>query len=197
MPESTYADLVSAPTLWEEGHLPAGRVTRLVVSCSVVVAAFDLLVTGRLSILFDVVFVLLCGAAALLVRPKDFFGVGVLPPLLLLGLITVLTVLHRGWIADPRDNPVQAVVSGLTGHATGLTTGYALALLFLAIRHRYLATHRGSQAQSQARPAPTPHSNRAGSPAPTRTTSATPSERSTTVVGSEPHSPESMTASRS
>lgn len=40
------------------------------------------------------------------------------------------------------------------------------------------------------------HANRAGSPAPTRTTSGAPSEKSITVVGTSPHSPESITPSR-
>ena len=39
---------------------------------------------------------LVCLGAALAVHPRDFFRVGVLPPLLLLGLIALLAIVHRG-----------------------------------------------------------------------------------------------------
>ena len=43
--------------------------------------------------LFDVAFVLVCVAAALAVRPRDFFVIGVLPPLLMAGTVAVLALL--------------------------------------------------------------------------------------------------------
>lgn len=171
--------------MWEEGRLSGRRVTRLSVLAVTLLAAADLAITRQLGIVFATGFVLICVVAALAVRPRDFFRVGVLPPLLLLGLIVVLAVLHRAWVADARDGLVQAVVSGLTHSATALGVGYLLALAVLGMRQRVL----GRRARARA------HSKRAGSPMPTRTTSGTPSEKSTTVVGSEPHSPESITAS--
>ncbi len=161
--------------------MPGSRVTRLAVLAGLVVLALDLAIMGRPSVIFDISFVLVCVGAALAVHPRDFFGVGVLPPLLLLGLITLAALLHRAWIAEAGDGLVQAVVSGLAHRATGLLTGYLLALIVLAIRQQVLAA-RG-------------HSKRDGSPAPTRATTGGPSEKSTTVVGSDPHSPESITAS--
>lgn len=169
--------------MWEEGRLSGRRVTRLSVLAVVLLAALDLAITRQLGTVFDVGFVLICVAAALAVRPRDFFRVGVLPPLLLLGLVLALAVVHRSWVADAQDGLVQAVVSGLTHTATGLGVGYLLALAVLGMRQRVL----GRRARA--------HSKREGSPMPTRTTSGTPSEKSTTVVGSEPHSPESITAS--
>ena len=79
---------------------------------------------------------------------------------------------------------VQAVVSGLAHRATGLLAAYLLALGVLAIRQRVIAKRRRAT-----------YSKREVSPAPTRATTGSPSEKSTTVVGSEPHSPESITAS--
>jgi hypothetical protein len=177
---------VSAPTLWEEGRLAGSRVTRLAIWGCVPVVALDLAINDRLTLLFDLGFVVLCVGAALAVRPRDFFQVGVLPPLLLLGIITMVALIHTPWIANPGDALVQAVVSGLAHRAGGLLTAYLLALAVLAMRQR-VGRKRTQQAVAYAK--------RAGSPAPTRSTTAGPSERSTTVVGSEPHSPASSTAS--
>ena len=121
------------------------------------ITALDLLVFGHLTFLFDITFVLVCVLLALLVRPRDFFTVGVLPPLLMVGAFVLIGSTRPGVIADDTDGVVQAVVSGLSHHAGSLITGYALALGVLAVRHRVL----GRQAAS----------NRLGSPAPTRTTS--------------------------
>ena len=84
------------------------------------VLALDLAIIGRLTLLFDIGFVLLCVGAALAVHPRDFFHVGVLPPLLLLGFIALLALVHRGWIAEAGDGLVQAVVSGLAHRASAL-----------------------------------------------------------------------------
>jgi hypothetical protein len=78
--------------------------------------------------------VVLCLMAALAVRPRDFFVVGVLPPVALLITIAVLATLARPSVADEGDSLVQAVVSGLAHHAGALVAGYALALGILALR---------------------------------------------------------------
>ena len=161
--------------------MAGSRVTRLAVLLGLLLLAIDLAVFDRLTLVFDVGFVLICVGAALAVHPHDFFRVGVLPPLLLLGLVTLVALVHRVWIADARDGLIQAVVSGLTHLASPLLTGYLLALAVLAIRQRVRAKRR--------------YAKREGSPAPTRASSGAPSEKSTTVVGSDPHSPESITAS--
>jgi len=98
------------------------------------VIGLDLLVFGRLGLPFDVVFVLACAAAALAVRPRDFFVVGVLPPLLLAAVVIVLAVTARGVVADRHDVLPQAVVSGLAHHSGALVAGYALTLVVLALR---------------------------------------------------------------
>ena len=166
--------------------MAGSRVTRLAILACVPVLVLDLAINGRLTLTFDLGFVVLCVGAALAVRPRDFFHVGVLPPLLLAGLITVLAVVHTPWVAEPGDALIQAVVSGLAHRAGGLLAAYLLALAVLAIRQR-VARKRRQQAVA--------YSKRAESPAPTRATTGAPSERSTTVVGSEPHSPASSTAS--
>lgn len=174
----TYRERVNAPTLWEEGRWSGTRVTRFAVFASAVLVGVDLAVTGSLTLIFDIGFVLLCLAMALAVRPSDFFRVGVLPPLLLLGVCSVLSVVAPTTIATEQDSIVQALISGLAHHSGALLVGYALCLAVLAIRARV-------------------HSKREASPAPYRVISGAPEVKSTTVVGSEPLSPESRTASNS
>jgi len=164
--------------------MSGSRVTRLAVAGALVVMVLDLAVNRRLTFAFDIGFVLVCIGAALAVHPRDFFHVGVLPPLLLLGLISLVAIVHGAWIAAAGDGFVQAVVSGLAHRATGLLAAYLLALVVLVIRQRVRTRRRRAT-----------YSKREVSPAPTRATTGSPSEKSTTVVGSEPHSPESITAS--
>lgn len=108
-------------------------------------AAFDLALTSRLSLFFDLTFVVLCLVAAFAVRPRDFFAVGVLPPFLMLVTVTSLALTARGKVAEEVDSLVQAVVSGLAHHAGSLVAGYATALLVLALRQvalRHSPAHR-------------------------------------------------------
>jgi len=123
-------------TIWEEGRTPGSRVVLLAVGVSLIASQADILVGGDVGWFFDLVFVALCVGCALLVRPRDFFAVGVLPPLLLLGLVTFLAAGRRTTIAQADDGFVQAVVSGLSHHSLALGTGYALCLGVLGLRDR-------------------------------------------------------------
>ena len=149
---------MSERTLWEEGHWSADRVVRLSISLCLVAVVADTVATGRLDWIFDIAFVLICIGAALAVRPGDFFGIGVLPPLLLVGCAVVLSLVARTTVASTGDGFVQGVVSALAGHSAALAIGYLLSLLVLAIRQRVI-----SRSRTHARRA---HSNRVGSPAP-------------------------------
>ncbi len=143
-------------TLWEEGREPAHQVVALGLALALTAVVLDQWLVGHVGVVFDVCFVLLCLATALAVRPADFFTVGVLPPMLMVVVFTLVGATRPEMIADPGDGVVQAVVSGLGHHAGALVTGYLLCLAVLAVRQRVLA-----QAASK----------RSGSPAPTRTTS--------------------------
>lgn len=143
-----------ARTLWEEGREPGRQVVALGVALALTVAVIDLALVGRLSLFFDLCFVALCLVLALAVRPTDFFTVGVLPPLIMVGVFALLGATRPQVIAHPEDGVVQAVVSGLSHHSGALVTGYVLCLACLAVRQRVAQT-----------------SNRSGSPAPRRTTS--------------------------
>lgn len=135
-----------ARTLWEEGRRPGPLVAAAAVAVVLVAVGLDLLVFTGLSAFFDLVFVLACLAAALAVRPRDFFVVGVLPPLLMATTVVVLAVVDRAAIARTGDGFVQAVVSGLAHHAAALGAGYALVLVVLALRQ--VALRNGGRLRS-------------------------------------------------
>ncbi len=121
-------------TLWEEGR-HAGHLVAVAAGVAVlVVVLLDLAVVDGLSPAFDVLFVLVCAGSALAVRPRDFFVVGVLPPLLMAGTVAVLAVVARDAVAEPADGFLQALVSGLAHHSTALVVGYTLTLALLAVR---------------------------------------------------------------
>jgi hypothetical protein len=135
-------------TLWEEGRTPGRLVADAAGVLVLLVVLVDLLAFRGLTLLFDVAFVLVCVAAALAVRPKDFFVIGVLPPLLMLGTVAVLALTFRGVVADKADGLLQAVVSGLAHHSGALVVGYVLTLGLLALRQvarRNAGTIRGAR----------------------------------------------------
>jgi hypothetical protein len=143
-------------TLWEEGRHPGRLVRTLTATVLLAVALVDTMVFDRLTLLFDIVFVVTCVAAALAVRPRDFFVVGVLPPLSMLVIVVTLAAFDRVAVAEPGDGLVQATVSGLAHHAGALVVGYTLTLAILALRqvaHRNAGTIR-SGARPSGRAAP-------------------------------------------
>jgi hypothetical protein len=121
-------------TIWDEGREPGGRVIALSVALALTVAVIDSRLAGHVEALFDVCFVLICIGVALLVHPRDFFAVGVLPPLLMMGVFVLFAVGSREGIARADDGFLQSVVSALGHHSAALFVGYALALACLAIR---------------------------------------------------------------
>lgn len=142
-------------TLWEEGREPGRQMVALGAALALSAVLIDVALGGDLGLFFDLCFVALCVTVALRVHPRDFFTVGVLPPLLMLGVLVLLDVARPEVLGHPQDGVVQSVVTGLASHSGALGTGYVLCLMVLAIRHHFLA---------QA-------AKRAGSPAPSRTIS--------------------------
>ena len=139
MGRPTYREDVSqARTLWEEGREPGYQVVALGIAVALSIVALDLARAGEVTALFDVVFVLVCVAIALLVRPEDFFTVGVLPPLIMAAVFLLVGLTRPAAIARPDDGLVQAVVSGLSTHAVALGLGYSLCLACLAVRRRFV-----------------------------------------------------------
>jgi hypothetical protein len=114
-------------TIWDEGRENGRAVVALGAAVALSAIAVNLAMVGRVSMFFDLWFVLICLGLALLVHPRDFFTVG------------VLAAGRPEAIASPRDGIVQAVVSGLAHHSVALIAGYALCLVTLLVRQR-LAT---------------------------------------------------------
>lgn len=133
-------DVTHARTLWEEGREPGRQVIALGVALALTIVVIDVALVGRISLFFDLAFVAMCLALAIVVRPTDFFVVGVLPPLIMVGVFTLLGLSHPGVIAHPEDGVVQAVVSGLSHHSGALVVGYVLCLGVLAVRQKVGAT---------------------------------------------------------
>jgi hypothetical protein len=134
-------------TLWEEGHEPGGRIVALGLALALTAVALDLAATGGVGLLFDAAFVVICVMVSLLVRPQDFFTAGVLPPLMMLSVFTLVALTDPAAIAQEQDGLVQAVVSGLSAHAVALGIGYGLCLGCLAIRER-VVTQRGADVRA-------------------------------------------------
>lgn len=130
--------MTRARTIWEEGHEPGLRVAVLGLALALTGTWLDLTLGGRVSILFDLVFVLLCLIVALAVRPADFFTAGVLPPLLMLGVFAFLALTRPEAIARAGDGAVQAVITGLARHSVALFVGYLACLGCLLVRRRVL-----------------------------------------------------------
>jgi hypothetical protein len=128
--------LPASRTVWEEGHESGREMAALGVALALTAAALDLVLGGQIGLLFDLAFVLLCLALALAVHPRDFFTVGVLPPILMLVTFTLLAMTRSESIARAEDGLVQAIVSGLSHHSLALVIGYLLALAVLVVRVR-------------------------------------------------------------
>jgi hypothetical protein len=117
-------------------------VVALGLALTLTVVALDVSIGGRVGLFFDLAFVAVCLAVAMLVRPEDFFTVGVLPPLIMLVVFVVVGISHRVAIAREHDGLAQAVVTGLSHHAVALGVGYGLCLLCLTLRDQYARTGR-------------------------------------------------------
>lgn len=125
-----------ARTVWEQGREPGRQVVALGAALALTAVVIDVALVGRVSLFFDLCFVTMCVGLALVVRPTDFFTVGVLPPLIMVGVFALLGLTRPAVIADPGDGVVQAVVSGLSHHSGSLVAGYLLCLGCLEIRRR-------------------------------------------------------------
>ena len=125
-------------TLWDEGTSPGRDVVSLSIALLLAAVVLDLALSEGLGLFFDLFFVTVCVGAALAVRPREFFVVGVMPPLAMALVMLLLAVSEPGSIARADDGLVQAGVSGLSGHALALAFGYAACVGLLAVRRAWL-----------------------------------------------------------
>jgi hypothetical protein len=126
-----------AEAFWEVGHEPGRQVVSLGVAVTLTAVSIDVALVGRLTLFFDLCFVVTCLGLAALVRRRDFYLVALLPPLLMTTVFGFVALVARSAVADPRDSLLQAVVSGVATHGVALFVGYAICLGWLAWRlHR-------------------------------------------------------------
>ncbi len=135
-PRSTLDDVNQTGSVWTDGLEPGRQVVVLGIASALTIVAIDVLLVGELSFFFDLCFIVLCLALALVVEPRDFYTVGVLPPLMMLAVFALLGAVAPAAIADQEDGLVQAVASGLAHHSGALVAGYAVCLTTLALRQR-------------------------------------------------------------
>lgn len=129
-----------ARTVWEEGREPGRQVVALGAAVALTAVVIDVVATGGIGLIFDLVFVPLCLWLALDVHFDDFFTVGVLPPLLMVGVFVLVGMDLPEAIGERGDGAVQAAISGLSHHSEALLLGYVLCLAVLMIRHRVAST---------------------------------------------------------
>lgn len=134
---------------WHPGSEPGRSVVALGFALALTAALLDVTATGAVTWLFDLCFVLLCVALALLVAPRDLFTVGVLPPLIMLVVFLLVALADVDALGHRDDGVAQAVVSGLAHHSLALCLGYALCLGLLAQR-RHVHAQATKRDQSPA-----------------------------------------------
>ena len=115
-------------------HQAPGRVVWAAVVVTAGVAAFDVALTGRLSMFFDLCFILVGLCAALDVRRDGLYAVGVLPPLLLGAVVAVLAVLLPSTLTDSRLAFASTWLTGLAHHGVALVSAHAVVLTIVGMR---------------------------------------------------------------
>ncbi|UUZ60230.1 DUF6542 domain-containing protein [Nocardioides sp. B-3] len=135
---STLVGVSDTGTVWTEGLEPGRQAVALGIAAVLTIVVIDVLLVGELSFFFDLCFIVLCLGLALVVRPHDFFIIGVLPPLMMLAVVAMLGAVAPETVADRGDGIVQAVVSGLAHHSGALVAGYAVCPGTLWLRQRTL-----------------------------------------------------------
>ncbi|WP_210438594.1 DUF6542 domain-containing protein [Nocardioides xinjiangensis] len=129
--------MTRADGFWRAGHEPGRQVAALGVAVTLTAVSIDVLLVGRLTLFFDLCFMVLCLGLAARVRRRDFYLVALLPPVLMTAVFGFVAIVARDAVADPADSLLQALVSGVATHGVALFIGYALCLGWLAWRlHR-------------------------------------------------------------
>jgi hypothetical protein len=115
-------------------HQDTTRVVGAAVLATAALAAFDVALTGRLSMFFDLCFVLVGLSAALVVRRRGLYAVGVLPPLLLGALVAVLAVTWPATLTASHLAFVSTWLTGLAHHGVALGATHVVVLAIVGLR---------------------------------------------------------------
>ncbi len=115
-------------------HLRTFQVVGGAAVATAAVVAFDLTLTGRLSMFFDLCFVLVGLSAALLARRQGLFAVGVLPPLLLGVVVAVLAMTAPAALTSSHLAFVSTWLTGLAHHGGALAATHVIVLTIVGLR---------------------------------------------------------------
>ena len=124
----------------------------------------DTLVSPPLGALLGTGLALTCLWLALTIRPGHFFTVGVLPPLLLVGVLLLGALLRPA--ALDGDGLLDRVVGGLVDQRLALVLAWAGTLAVLATRSARGRPLRGAAPRAHPPTSPRPSSAPPGSPLP-------------------------------
>lgn len=121
---------------WLYGTEPGRQVVALGFALVLSAVALDYLLSGHLSLFFDLCFITVCLFLAIRVEQSALSLGAMLPPALMVAVLVLLGLVAPQVVARAEDGVVQTVVTGLTNHSVALVTGWALALIALEGRRR-------------------------------------------------------------
>lgn len=128
-------------------HSPAALARRdlsarqaIIIACVAMtaIAILEVVVNGKLGTLFSVGFILIAVTTPLSVDVRALFAPGILPPLLMIGVILAFAVVAPS--AIPADGlatsagTLPRLIAGIIDQATALVVGHLLALGVIALR---------------------------------------------------------------
>jgi hypothetical protein len=97
-------------------------------------AAFDFALTHRLSLFFDLCFILVSLSAAMLVQRRGMFAVGVLPPLLMGAVVAAFALLFPSALTASHLAFVSTWLTGLAHHGGALAAAHVVVLALVGVR---------------------------------------------------------------
>jgi hypothetical protein len=124
-------DADTSPALTQHG---AQQVVAGAIVITAAVVAFDIALTARLSMFFDLCFVLVGLWAALVVRRQGLYAVGVLPPLLLGAVVAFLAVTMPSTLTASHLAFVSTWLTGLAHHGVALGATHVVVLAIVGLR---------------------------------------------------------------
>jgi hypothetical protein len=97
-------------------------------------AVVEVALTGRVGLVFDMGFVIICVTAALSFRRTDLFTAAVMPPLMFVATVGSVALVAPAALARDAGGFGEGLLGGLAHNAGWLAAGYAGSLLTLAAR---------------------------------------------------------------
>ncbi len=113
--------------------IPGRGVVLISALATVSCAGLNVALTGRLTIFFDLCFVVVALTSAMSALRRDLFTVGVLPPLLFAAVVGAIALTApETFVATGAIS--KAFLTGLAAHAVGLVAAYGVALAVVICR---------------------------------------------------------------